>query len=77
MSRSRTSPSRPIAVEVDGQIHAGDYYVSGRSIYVYGAGGFRRSALDGFTPEVLARMLLRELVEVERDSRAAGRPDRA
>lgn len=62
-------PKRPTAppvrhnieCEVDGQVHRGTYEVTGGVLTVHGAGG-SKSAQPGARPDVMARIILGELV---------------
>ncbi len=62
---------RPVKIEHEGKSYTGEYWVEKKIVYVeaYGPDGIRlspRTQLGGSPPEVLAQILLREMVEAGR-----------
>jgi hypothetical protein len=56
------APVKDVTVEIDGVTHHGTYYVRNSTVYVDSERGWKQAQVAGSTPEVLARMLLSELV---------------
>jgi hypothetical protein len=56
------SAVRNVTVTVEGLKHDGTYYLQGSTLYVQSAFGTKATQLGGSTPEIIARILLSELV---------------
>jgi hypothetical protein len=56
------SAVRNVTVTVDGLKHEGTYYLQGSKLYVQSPFGTKATQLGGSTPEIIARILLSELV---------------
>jgi hypothetical protein len=55
-------PVKKVSIEIDGVMHHGTYYVRDSMVYVDAERGWKQAEVGGSTPEVIARMLLSELV---------------
>jgi hypothetical protein len=68
---TRRTPYRApldVSVEVAGTRHQGTYVIDGKTITVWFHGRSKTTQLGGSTPEVLARLILAELVRENRGS---------
>ena len=70
MTRKRTPYRAPldVSVEVAATKHQGTYVIDGKTITVWFHGRSKSTQLGGSTPEVLARLMLAELVREDRGS---------
>jgi hypothetical protein len=57
---------RSISVEVDGKTHSANYEIRGRSVVVWTARGMKSADTGASPPQVVARALLREMVEEQK-----------
>ncbi len=55
-------PVKKVSIEIDGVTHHGTYYVRESTVYVDAETGWKQAQLKGSTPEVIAKVLLSELV---------------
>ena len=53
---------KDVTVMIDGVTHHGSYYVQSSLVYVQSEKGTKATQVGGSRPEMLARMLLSELV---------------
>ena len=66
MKRQESQP-QTISVEIDGKTYTGRYSVSGKVVSVSGAFGSKSTQVGNSPADVVARMLLRELVRERMD----------
>jgi hypothetical protein len=59
--------SYPVRCEVAGKTYEGTYTISGGMVHVSSAHGHESTQISGSPPDTMARMVLRELVDKERD----------
>ena len=59
---TRPTPLNDVTVTIRGVEHRGTYYVQNSVVYVQSDKGAKAAQIAGSAPEVLARMLLSELV---------------
>jgi hypothetical protein len=57
-----SSPLNDVTITIGGVEHRGTYYVQNSIVYVQSEKGAKATQIAGSAPEVLARMLLSELV---------------
>jgi hypothetical protein len=62
MKRSRPTTVKPVAVTIDGVTHHGTYFVQGSMVHVQSTLGTKKTHVGGAPPEVIAQLLLSELV---------------
>lgn len=58
----KTPTIHTIKVDVDGIVHTGEYWVEGKVLHVASERGMKRTQVGGSPPEVLAKMVLSEIV---------------
>jgi hypothetical protein len=62
MQMSWPSPVDPVTVTINGDTYEGVYYVQRSTVFVQSAFGTRSAPVGGSPPEMIAKMLLAELV---------------
>lgn len=67
MPKQREPRWLPVSIELNGKTYDGSYSVSGGMITVSGPYGSRRTQVGGSPPDMLARMLLAEIVHQNKD----------
>jgi hypothetical protein len=65
-------PVREISVIIDDRIFHGTYYVQQSTVYVQSAFGSKATGVGGSRPELLAELLLSELVRERQNDRSQG-----
>ena len=55
-------PVRTVSVTIHGATYEGTYYLQGSTVYVQSSFGAKASQVGKWPPEVIAKMLLSELV---------------
>jgi hypothetical protein len=59
----RSSPVEDVTVTIDGVTHIGKYYTHGPVVYVHYKDGRKEARIGDSPPELVAKLLLLELVE--------------
>jgi hypothetical protein len=62
MASRPAAPVRTVSVTIDGATHLGTYYLQIAILFVHSPLGAKASRLGGSPPELMARLLLAELV---------------
>ena len=62
MTGSGLSPVKRVTVTIGGDTYEGTYFVQNFMVHVVSSFGLKTAQLGGSTPEMIARMLLSELV---------------